>query len=304
MGSARLLWLLVPMLGLVELGGHTYFSSRPARPEEWRKVREAVAALRQHGELVVIAPDWAEPNARQAFGDALMPLSDVARADESTRPRAIEVSTLGASAPELSRWKVVEERRSGKFRLRVLENPSPDHVVFDFLAHARDAVVTDQSASGVRPCPFTATAPREAGGLHGDPAFPAERHVCGGPTSHFVGITVVEDEKWRGRLCLWAQPIDGATLSVRWNDVPVGRVVRGYGTLPFWIEREHRGGPVVVDVVVGGESVGQYVHRDGDGWKRFELATGSHAGSRTSVEFRISAARAINRQLCFQADTR
>src|SRR5258708_6517904 len=129
MGIARFLWLLVPSLGVAELGGHFYFSSRPARLDEWKAVRPAVERLRKRSELIVVAPEWAEPNARAAFGDALMPLEDVARADDTTYPRALEISTLGVAAPELSGWRILGEERSGKFRLRLLENPRPAHVV-------------------------------------------------------------------------------------------------------------------------------------------------------------------------------
>src|SRR5262249_13161270 len=115
-------WLLVPAVGLAELAGHFYFSMRPPNLTEWVAVTPEVRALQKHGELVVVAPDWAEPNARHAFGDAMMPLADVARADESARTTAIEVSVIGASAPELAGWKIASERRAGKFRLRVLEN--------------------------------------------------------------------------------------------------------------------------------------------------------------------------------------
>jgi hypothetical protein len=121
--------------------------------------------------------------------------------------------------------------------------------------------------------------------------------------SRFVGVTVVEDEQWRGRRCIWAEPPQGGTLSIRFPSVPLGKVVRGYATLPWWIERELRGAPVAMSVVVAGESVGTYVHRDGDGWKPFEFSAGAHAGTRADVEFRVSSAHA-GREFCFQADTR
>jgi hypothetical protein len=297
-------WLLVPALGLTELLAHFYFSSRPPNLEEWRGAKPALAALRKHEELVVVAPDWAGPNARYAFGDALMPLADVARADESAYARAIEVSIIGADAPELSGWRVVEERRSGKFRLRVVENPAPAKVSYDFVDHVADAVVRDISPQGhEEACHWNPQARRDAGGLHGDPAFPSARHECPGGEWHFVGATVVEDEKWRGRRCLWSEP-SGNLLSIRFHDVPVGNVVRGYATLPWWIERELRGAPVQMEILVGGDVALEYVHKDGDGWKPFTAKTGTHAGSRTDVEFRIWSHRPRDRQFCFQADTR
>ncbi|HVU05150.1 MAG TPA: hypothetical protein VHE30_25550 [Polyangiaceae bacterium] len=303
MAVKALAWLLVPALGLAELGGHFYFSTRAPGLDEWRAVTPTVRKLRTRDELVVVAPDWAEPNARYAFGDELMPLSAVARADESTFPRAIEVSILSASAPELRGFKIVSEARSGKFRLRVLENPAPAKVLYDFVEHVRDAKVAELRGGAETPCPLNAHAHPTAGGLHGDPAFPALRHECGGADSHFVGVTVVEDENWRGRRCLWAMPVPGATLAVRFDAVPLGKTIRGYGTLPQWTERELRGAPVEVTVLVAGSPVGTYVHRDGDGWKRFEFPVA--APSPSDVEFRISSPRGgRDRQFCFQADSR
>jgi hypothetical protein len=304
MPRKALAWLLVPVLGLTELGAHAYFSTRPPSPEEWRAARPAVAALRRKGELIVVAPHWAEPNARAAFGEELMPLADVARADESAYARALEVSILGSDAPELRGFKLVDERRTGKLRLRVLENPAPAHPTFDFLAEVPNATVADVRRDAETPCAFTTTARRSAGGLHGDPAFPAARHVCGGGEAHFVGVTVVEDSEWRGRRCIWAEPTNGAELTIRYHDVPLGRVVRGYATLPWWLERELRGAPVEMRILVNGEDIGSYVHRDGDGWKRFEVPLGAHAGTRADVEFRIHSRRSHDRQFCFQADTR
>jgi hypothetical protein len=304
MPRKALLWLLVPIAGLAELGAHFYFSKRPPRPEEWQGVRDTVAALRQHGELVVAAPAWADPNARFAFGDALMPIQDSARPDESAYARAIEVSIVGARTPELKSWRVVDEQRQGKFRIRVLENPAPVLVLYDFVDHVSDASVADERGGQKNPCPWNPNAYRSAGGLHGDPAFPAQRFDCHGGPERFVGVTVVEDEQWRGRRCLWAEPPQGGELVIEFNDVPIGKVVRGYGTLPWWIERELRGTPVEMTVSVAGQALGTYVHKDGDGWKPFEFATGAHAGTRGSVEFRVRSAQANGRQFCFQADTR
>jgi hypothetical protein len=305
MAKATAAWLLLPAIGLSELLAHLYFARRPPNIEEWRAAKPVLSGLRRHDELVVVAPDWAEPNARHAFGDALMPLSQVARADETPYPRAIEVSILGADAPELRGFHVVEERRAGKFRFRVFENPHPARVLFDFADHVASATVNDVSEASVEtPCRWNPSARRDAGGLHGNPAYPSMRHECPGGDWHFVGVTVVEDERWKGRRCIWAAPPGSGTLSIRYRDVPIGSVIRGYATLPWWIEREKKGVPVRMQVVVGGDVLSTYVHDDGDGWKGFEMAAGVHAGTRADVEFRISSDHGRDRQFCFQADSR
>jgi hypothetical protein len=295
---------VIPLVGLVELAAALHQPRRAPTVEEWHAVRGAVAGLRKADELVVVAPRWAEPNARHAFGDELMPFRDVARPDESAYARAIEVSILGERAPELSGFRSVSERKEGKFVVRVLENPRPARVVYDFLDHVEGATVLDLTPTGEKPCRWNPAAPREAGGLHGTPAFPARRHQCSGASWHFVGVTAVEDEEWRGRRCLWAHPPSGATLVIRFPDVPLGDVVRGYGTLPYWTEREKRGAPVEMEVRAGGVSLGSYTHADGEGWKPFELQLREQARKRADVEFRVRSSRTQYREFCFQADTR
>lgn len=300
-----LAWLCVPLAGLVELGGHFYFSTRAPKVDDWVRAKPVLGALRHDGDLIVVAPDWAEPNARLAFGDAWFPLADVARPDESSYSRAIEVGIVGATAPELRGWKLLEQRRDGKFTYRVLQNPRPEKVLFDFVDHVSEAMVADVSAAGApTPCHWNPKAARSAGGLHGDPAFPSQRHECSGGSSRFVGMTVIEDERWRGRRCLWAMPPNRAALSIRYPALTLGRTVRGYAALPQWVEREKRGAPVEMEVLAGGEVIGKYVHRDGDGWKAFAFPTGGHAGSVSDVEFRITSSRPHDRQFCFQADMR
>lgn len=302
MADKRLLWLLLPLAGLLELAAHFHFARAAPRIDDWHAVRQAVAELRQQDDLVVVAPYWAEPNARHAFGDALMPLEHVARPDESRFRRALEVGILGQRAPELAGWRLLEERRQGGFLLRVLENPAPAEVAFDFLENIQRAAVFE-GASG-RSCPWNGRARLSTGGLHGHPAFPRQRFECGGGEEFFVGVTVIEDQDYRPRRCVWAHPVAGGPLVIRFAEVPLGRVIRGYSGLPWTLERERKGRPVTLQVRAGGRDLGATEHRDGDGWKPFELSTGELAGRRVDVEIRVRSETVRHRQFCFQADTR
>src|SRR5262245_37726671 len=98
-GKARYFALFVPVFGLFELGAHVYFSRRAPTTEAWTGVRPFVASAYKPENVVVVAPYWAEPMARLAFGDELMPLRDVARPDVTRYPEALEVSILGQRAP-------------------------------------------------------------------------------------------------------------------------------------------------------------------------------------------------------------
>ena len=79
MRRLRLLWLLVPALGLVELGLHVVFAHRAPSVEAWRALAGPALALKHAGEPVVVAPEWAEPLARWALGDRLFPLGELAK---------------------------------------------------------------------------------------------------------------------------------------------------------------------------------------------------------------------------------
>jgi hypothetical protein len=233
-----------------------------------------------------------------------MPLAQVARADVSTYPEVIEVSILGSRSDELTGFREIAERRAGKFTLRVLQNPAPAKVTFDFVEGLPSASVFDVSGDRVDPCHWDARARRSAGGLHGNPAFPSERHLCPGPEHHFAGVTVVEDETWRPRRCIWAHPVDKKTLTLRYSDVPLGKTIRGYGALPWWLEREEKGAPVDLEIAVEETVIGRYRHEDGQGFRSFEMPTGAFAGKTASVELRVSTRRARDRQFCFVLDSR
>jgi hypothetical protein len=302
----RWLWLAVPLVGLAELGAHQYFAHRAPTPAEWETVKPALLGLRKQDELVVTAPYWAEPLARHAFGNEAFPVAQVSRPDESAFPRAIEVSILGARSPELGSWRLVEERRHGGFRLRVLENPAPARVRFDFwsgLGPGQTEVAVD-APGGRHACLYTDRGAGSTGGLHGHIAFPAARFQCPFGSEIFVGQTIVDDQNYRPRRCLWAHPPREAVLVLTYPKVPLGQVVRGYGALSWFLWRDGGNSPVELEVRVDGKSIGTFVHRDEEGWHGFEFPTGASAGKSATVEFRVRSERPENREFCFWADTR
>jgi hypothetical protein len=304
---ARYFALLVPLFGLAELGAHFYFARRAPNAEEWSAVRPLVASWHKAGDAVVIAPYWAEPMARLAFGDELMPIRDVARPDVTRYTGALEVSILGGRAPELEGWKVAREERKGKFTLRAVQNPSPVNVTFDFTDHIDPSVaaVRVDRATGAAECTFSASAVVESGGLGGAPVYPAARFACAGqPTHVFVGVTIIDDEKSHPRRCIWSHPPSDGELVTRFRDVPLGSKIHGHAGAGWLIERDRAVSPFTIKVLVAGQEVGQVVHQPGDFWKGFELPLAEPAARRTAdVEFRVSAPGG-GTHVCFEADSR
>ena len=303
MGRARMLWLLLPIAGLVELALFVHDARSAPRVPEWQALRAEVAKLKRPGDLVVVAPEWADPLARQAFGDALMPIADLARPDVSAYARAIEVDTLGEKSAELTGWRVASERGIGRFTLRVRENPSPARVLFSFVDRAQPPELEVGYGDQGKTCAFTDHAPSSAGGLHGHLAFPRERYVCGGAEEHFVGVTILDDQAYRPRRCLWAEALPGG-LHLSFKGVPIGRRIYGYAGLSYFLFRDGARGPTTISVRVAGEAVGHYEHHDESGWHGFQFDTSRFAGQTTDVEFTITSDDPNERQLCFYADTR
>ena len=306
-GKARYAALLVPVLGLAELAAHFYFARRAPTADEWSAVRPLVQSWRRAGAAVVIAPYWAEPMARLAFGDELMPLRDVARPDVTRYAETLEVSILGSRAPELEGWKVAREEQKGRFTLRARQNPSPVDVTFDFTDHIEPsaAAVNVQKKTGPVDCTFNPSAAIEGGGLGGPPIYPAARFVCPGEPPHvFVGVTIIDDEKSHPRRCIWSHaPANQDELVTRFRAVPLGSKIHGHAGAGWLIERDGAVPPFTIQVMVAGEEVGRVVHKPGDFWKSFEIELGSMARRTADVEFRVSAPLG-GTHVCFEADSR
>lgn len=301
----RWAFLAVPIVGLAELTAHFVFATRPPSFDDWAGVVDAVRAMKREGDLVVISPAWADPAARRALGDELMPLRDVARPDVTRYAHALEVSVLGTRSDEIRSFREIEQRDVGRFHLRRVENPAPARVAYDFTDHLDPANADVRGTDPPSTCTWNPRANVVAGGLGGHPTFPPQRFECPAGVYFNVGVTVIADEEFRPRRCLWSHPFARGEIVTRFRDVPLGNVIRGHGGLYWIIEREKRGAPITLTVRVNGDTIGSFVHRDGDGWAPFEMALGKHAGARgATVEFAVASPNYRERHFCFEADSR
>ena len=316
------IFLLVPAVGLLELVGQCAFAERAPTPEDWGRLSSAVAEMRG-AELgtsetpILIAPTWAEPTARHVLDAGLLPLRHLARPDEQSFARVLEVSAMGQAVSSVADWPVRDERRQGPFVLRLRENPHWREPKYRFVDHVfpPDLFVSVLGPRGDVSCTWTEHARRETGGLAGAPAFPERRFRCPGGTRFFVGVTVIDGSaEYRPRRCIWAHPGRSEPVQLRFRGVPVGDVIRGYGMIPWLIERHRRGAPVEMKVRVDGEVIGTYRHVDGDGWRPFAFKVPPPPSSSSSsgdtdaekqtvdVDFEVQAPLSAKRYFCFYAE--
>lgn len=221
----------LPCLGLIELGLHLFFAARPPKPEDWIEARPRLEAIRQPGDLLLIAPHWIEPHARAGLGESLLPLRDLARPDESRYSRALVIRALGEQAPEVNNWKIEREESLGdKLQLQIRTNPTPVHILRDLvdevdLGQAEGEWIVNTIAS---PCPRRERQRIVATGLFSHPTLPSRRYVCGAHPWQSIAVTVQDDEHFRPRRCIWMPPPQDGFARLRFHAGPLGRILRGH----------------------------------------------------------------------------
>jgi hypothetical protein len=301
----RWAFLLVPAVGLLELALHVREANSAVSEEDWTAARAALEAEARPADLVVFAPRWIDPLARQHFGSGIASVAREARPDETRFARAIEVSVRGMHAPELRGWRVAGEKRVGAILLTTLENPSPATVIDDLVLHMNAAGARVSRADSLGhdvDCPFSRGAP-QTGGLGFGPAIPGDRFAC--PMGGFAGVSIVPDLDYVPHACIYAPPPGGpAALVVRFAEVLFGTSLHGHHGLYVEAERNKDGAPVTLAWKAFGRTIGSVTHVDGDGWKRFELPTADFAGQRGELVAEVTSPSSNRRMYCFEADTR
>ena len=188
----------------------------------------------------------------------------------------------------------------GALTVTTWENPAPAHVLDDLVSRvdARRVKVPRAATPTAR---SEADAGPQSGSLGFGPAVPGMRYVC--PGGSFVGVSVVADLDYAAHRCIYAPPTGGPPLTIRFLDVPFGTSLHGHHALYVEAERDKKGAPVSLTWTAGDTVLGTVVHRDGDGWKPFELDTSALSGTRGELTAEI-ASQGDRRMYCFEADTR
>lgn len=297
----------VPLVGVVELGLHLMQTHAAPTEADWARAKLEIALTAKPEDLVVVAPDWVDPLAREELGAEILTIEREARPDDTRFARAIELSMRGKHLREFDGWKISASKDVGPFVLTTYQNPAPAKVIDDLLGHMKSGKMKVFRLERPDGYGWGAQCARqqlgsETGNIGFGPGIPADRFVCSG--GEFVGITILTDMDYVPRRCFFAPPPGNAALRVEFSDVHFGKALHGHHGISVHAERDLTGAPVNLLFRVGPKILGKYVHRDGDGWKGFEADTTDLDGTVGELAVEVSTTNGANRQYCFEADTR
>lgn len=323
-----LLLAVVPGAALGELVvGEAQRKHVPTR-EQWQAAADAARAARKPGDVVVVAPRWAEQHGRMAMAsygtphlDAIAPPGTMppldagfdvhvaARADLETAARVLELSIRGKDDPQTKGWTLEKEQRFGDVALRILDNPRPQKLLRD-LADEIDptAVVSRVGPAGVDRCRWEEGGAPRMPTLFGGPIMPVRHFLCTpyDPGWSWVGPTVITDLDYVPRRCIFMHPHEANVTTVELPPKKIGKRVVAYLGLHVYQERELGRAPVFARITVGGHVVATTTHPDGAGWQRFEGSTESMAGTDQPVKLEVWVDRGLSqfRTACLAAQIR
>jgi hypothetical protein len=298
-------WLLcaVPLVAVVEFALHVKQTSSDVVPEaDWVQARDAVKAELEPNDLVLFEPFWADPLGRRTFGD-LATMKREGRSDERRFARVFEVSIRGAHNAAIAGWKKVKEQQTGAVTVTLRENPSYTKVIDDTVDLVNpERLAVSRVENGVeQPCSFQRG--MTSGGSTVVPQgllVPADKFVCQG--GH-VGVAVLHGLDHHPHVCLYATPLQGATLRMKFSNVTFGTSLHGHSGIQWLVERTPAPDKVAVTFSTGGgELIGTHFHKVGAGWVGFELPTAELDGKKGDLVAEI--APSSQRQFCFEATTR
>ncbi|HET9956526.1 MAG TPA: hypothetical protein VFQ61_18615 [Polyangiaceae bacterium] len=311
------LWLAIPGLGALELVMHVLLATKAPTEEEFARVAAQLDRLRKPDDLVVVVPAWSEPLARKAWGEERLSLFVRSRMDVSSYAGAVEVSALDQRAPELASFEEVQRVRAERLLLRRLENPRyvPSLFVFTDQVRPDRMLVGEWNGEAERDCEFVR---RKDTDSSANPKFsrgaerrlseplpdPQPRFVCTGAKASFVGVTLLAERDMRPRRCILAPAPFNGVLRLRFAQVPIGRVLKGYAARLESAQHVLDGTHVAFSAYVGGQRVGRQAIAAEVGFVPFEFAVQHLQRGSAEVVFEVEGERGAGREFCFNAEMR
>lgn len=131
------IWTVIPIIVIAEVVLQWWIPRREPSKDDWNAAASAVNEMKQPGDLLVVAPDWAV-QAKTYFRE-WMNFKMFGRFDTTTYKRLIEVSINGATSPE-AKGKIADEtQRFGNLAVNTYPLPTPAKILYDFTEKWRDA---------------------------------------------------------------------------------------------------------------------------------------------------------------------
>ena len=302
----RLLLLVVLACAFTEVLAHYIEVARVPAPSDYAAALQLVRDEWRETDAITSAPLWNDPNVRAAAGD-LIDDRMAGRSDLAAYGRLWQVSIRGARAADAPREAPAFVRAFGEVRLSRWDLPAPT-VTYDFTDHAGEAHALRRSGDAPETdCRLIPTRGAAPGGLAAGPQAAANHFECGsfGEPWLWVGATVNEDLELRPRRSIYQHPPEGGTVSLVFDDVPLGRSIVLYSGVWWEFERTRDGAPITMVIRLDGQEIGRGVHRDGDGWSRMEAEIPEERrGTHGAVRFEVSAEGAYHRSYSWQATMR
>jgi hypothetical protein len=291
--------------------------------DDWGAAASAAIAAKQPGDVIIVAPRWAEQHGRMATAGfrvprattpetPLDPMFDVrvaARADLETVTRALELSIRRKDDPQTKGWTLVSEQKFGDVSLRILQNPAPQKLLRDLIDEIDPTATVSRVANGVAdPCRWEETGTPHMPGLFAGAVQPTRRFFCSpfDPAWTYVGETVITDLQYMPRRCIWMHPGANDVTTIELPPRPIGKRFVAYLGIQVYQERELKWPPVYARASVGGKEIIHITHTDGEGWMRYEGSTADFAGTSQPVKIELWTDPGMNpyRTACMAAQLR
>jgi len=265
--------------------GHALFAPFFAPTDaDWVAAARVVREAWKPGDLIVAAPDFADPLLRQQLGD-LLPQPVVGRMDAARFGRIWEISQRGARAEDCKGLTAAQETKRGALTVKRFDRKAAE-VTYDFFAHWRDGQVFYRAPDGREvPCVLQATL-----------------HQCFEGNVSLRPQLLEIDTRPRAGLST-APPAVGTTV-LEYRQVPMGtELAVGAGLHNVWL-RKSGDGVVRLRVLLDGQEFAVLEAKSLSGFTLRKLDTRAFAGRTATVRFEITTNNLAARHLGFVAEAR
>lgn len=279
-------FLLVPLVGLVDAGLEVRRIARVPDMQEWKAAADTVRQAYKKGDIIHFHPYWADQGWRFFRGMDIDVVQDMNLNELSTYKRVWVIASMtGLPFHVPSGFHPLMEKRHGRVQIYLLRPERGQKTVFDLIKDLKDAKVSRIYSNHVQKCRN----------------FQDNHWYCGAVHPwQYVGERV-RDVAGTPRRVIWAHPLNhGNKIAIQYPDVPAGSQLEvDYGWSQRAIE-SNLGMPVQFQVWTDGKlAVSITLKKDNHKWNRVLIRLDPAAKSH-NLRFLIWTPNYQNRQFCFK----